>query len=222
MRGEETLALREAPDGRQHAADVIELVDGVLSDAGWSLARVDGFAVAIGPGSFTRLRVGLATIKGLAFGGSRKVAAVSTLEAMAEAAAPRADTRRPLATALDARRGELYGAVFARSEVAESGWSVQVPESVYALDGWLSRVPADAVIVGEGAALCVAPEDAPRPGSGPECRPDWGAPSADAVGRLGARRWAGGHVVEADALVPRYLRRAEAEALRLDRALESV
>lgn len=207
VRGDETLSLRRAADARDHAADVLDLVDGALCDAGLSLAGVDGFAVAIGPGSFTRLRVGLATVKGLAFGGTRKVAPVSTLVAMAEAAAADAPEAACLAPALDARRRQLYGAAFERSAEAATGWDVRLPESVYAIEAWPGLVPAAAVLVGEGAALC---EDAPH-----VRHPERGGPCASAVGRVGGRLHARGEAVEAGALVPRYLRRAEAEARRL-------
>lgn len=212
LRGEQTLSLRRAADARQHAADVIELVDGALADAGCALDAVDAFAVAIGPGSFTRLRVGLATVKGLAFGGHRMVAPVSTLLAMVESARLEVDPGTPLAPALDARRGELYGAVFAwPAEGGDGALPVaRLPEGVHRVEDFLARVPDDAVVVGEGASLC-AGVVAEGP---PELRPEWGAPEADAVGRVGARLWARGEAVEAAGLVPRYLRRAEAERLR--------
>jgi len=58
-------------------------IDRLLSDASWTVADLEGLAVAVGPGSFTGLRVGLSTVKGLALALSIPVAAVPTLDAMA-------------------------------------------------------------------------------------------------------------------------------------------
>ena len=89
------------------------MVDAVLGAAKVSLASVECFAVSIGPGSFTSLRVGLATVKGLAFGSDSPVAPVSTLAALAwEAVRAAGSTEVDVAAALDARRGEVYGGVF--------------------------------------------------------------------------------------------------------------
>ena len=59
------------------------MLDDLLGDVGVSLADVEAFAISIGPGGFTSLRIGLATVKGLAFASDRPVVAVSTLEALA-------------------------------------------------------------------------------------------------------------------------------------------
>ena len=66
-----------------HSERLMSTVDRVLKDIGIAIADMDGFAVAIGPGSFTGLRIGLAAIKGLAFATGKRVAAVPTLKALA-------------------------------------------------------------------------------------------------------------------------------------------
>jgi tRNA threonylcarbamoyladenosine biosynthesis protein TsaB len=68
-----------------HSERLMVAVDRVLADAGWDAAGLDGLAVAVGPGSFTGLRIGLATVKGLALALGRPIAAVPTLDAMAAA-----------------------------------------------------------------------------------------------------------------------------------------
>ena len=73
-------------------------------------------SVSIGPGSFTGLRVGLATVKGLAFGTDRSVAPVSTLAALARNGLGEA---LPVAPLLDARRGEVYAAAYAAGDAGE-------------------------------------------------------------------------------------------------------
>jgi tRNA threonylcarbamoyladenosine biosynthesis protein TsaB len=186
-------------------------VDAVLREAGLSLADVTGFAVAIGPGSFTGLRVGLATLKGLAFGDPRPVAPVSTLAALARLAGdPRPE---PVAAVLDARRGDVYAAVWDAGDDPEP----IVPESVHGVGDLVARLPARCLWVGDAVGgLPEGAGDAARPG----VRPGPAGPCAGHVGVLGARLLAAGGGLPAAELVPRYLRRAEAEARRTGEPLE--
>ena len=105
VRGAETLSLRSGTSDQHHAEGLLAEVDAALREAAVGLDDLEAFAVTVGPGAFTSLRIGLATVKGLAFGSRRPVAAVSTLAVIAQAAP--ADWPR-VAAVLDARRGELY------------------------------------------------------------------------------------------------------------------
>ncbi len=89
------------------ASHVLSLLERLLAEAGWARTSVDGWAVTRGPGSFTGLRVGLGTVRGLGISSGRPCIGVGTLEAMAEALGPAEGERLPL---LDAGRGEVYGA----------------------------------------------------------------------------------------------------------------
>src|SRR5262249_31721411 len=91
-----TLDGRVTPSERPLAA-----IDQLLSDAGWTARELEGLAVSVGPGSFTGLRVGLSTVKGLALALAIPVAAVPTLDAMA-AMLPYASL--PVCPVLDARK----------------------------------------------------------------------------------------------------------------------
>ena len=88
-----------------HSERLMSMVDRLLEDCRWTLGQVQGLAVSIGPGSFTGLRVGAATVKGLALALGLPVAAVPTLDALA-ANLPFADA--PVCPLLDARKGEVY------------------------------------------------------------------------------------------------------------------
>lgn len=92
-----------------HAPVVLGLVEGLLAAAGWPRETIDLFVATRGPGSFTGIRVGLGTARGLALAAGRPVLGVGTLDAMADAAGPGSDDRLPL---LDAGRGEVYGMRF--------------------------------------------------------------------------------------------------------------
>src|SRR6059036_3431934 len=95
---------------RRHAAEIIRLVDFVLSRAGDRPADLEGIVVGDGPGSFTGLRIGWATAKGLAQESGVEVRAVPSLLAAAAGAALRLGAV-PIAACFDALRGQVYGAV---------------------------------------------------------------------------------------------------------------
>jgi len=93
--------------GIAHSERLMAAVDRVLSDARWTMRDLAGLAVAVGPGSFTGLRIAVSTVKGLALALGLPIAAVPTLDAMA-AAVPWASL--PVVAVLDARKGEVYAA----------------------------------------------------------------------------------------------------------------
>src|SRR3989449_2444300 len=120
---------------------VLPTVDHVLRKAGVAAKDLDAVAVSIGPGSFTGLRVGLATAKGLALGTGAAVVGVSTLEALAAGYEPAAEIT--ICTLLDAYRGEVYLAVFKRRA------------------GRLERLHADAVLAPETVKEALADVEQP-------------------------------------------------------------
>ena len=111
--GERVLSATSGDPSSSHSTDLIENVDAVLREAGKTLHQVDVFAVAIGPGSFTGLRIGLATVKSFAVALNRKCVAVPTLAAVAYAAG-RSDRTVAL---LPAGRGEVFAEMFSVTDV---------------------------------------------------------------------------------------------------------
>ena len=119
-----------------------------LDEADTPLGAIDLFAVVSGPGSFTGLRVGIATIQGLAMAEQKKVVAVSALEALARAAV---NAHQPIGVWMDAQRGEVFAALY-----SPDGRNLLVdpvsarPETV--LDSWSSRTEIRSVaFIGDGA-----------------------------------------------------------------------
>lgn len=92
-----------------HAERLLATIERLLSDAGWSRNALDAFAATRGPGSFTGIRVGLGTLRGLGLATDRPCFGVTTLEALVEAAGPGEADRIGL---IAAGRGELYGMRF--------------------------------------------------------------------------------------------------------------
>ena len=95
--------------GLTHSRTLLPMVEDMLRNSGCALRDVDGIAVAAGPGSFTGLRIGVASAKGLAWGAEKPCVPVSTLEAMAW---PLAHLEGVTVCAMDARRQQIYNAVF--------------------------------------------------------------------------------------------------------------
>jgi len=123
-----------APDGFGHI--LFQHLQRLMERHGWRYEMVTGFAAAAGPGSFTGVRIGLAAVKGLAEAAGARAAAVSTLRAMASFGT--AALRAPV---LDARRGEVYGALY-RADLELVG-----AETVGPLDRWLAGLPEGAEIL---------------------------------------------------------------------------
>jgi len=111
-RGAEILCSASGNASASHSTDLIQTVESILKSAGVDLSQVDLFAAALGPGSFTGLRIGLATIKSFAVCTGRSCAGVSTLAAIAHGAGASEHT----VSLLPAGRGELFAQMFSVNE----------------------------------------------------------------------------------------------------------
>lgn len=209
---ERVLATCEKEATGRHAREIIPAIDRVLHSAGCALSDLDGFAVSIGPGSFTGLRVGLATVMGFRMITGLPVAAVSTLEAMAwnlrEMPLLNSHCVCPV---LKCRHGEVYWASYQwrdRTTLVSKG-----DERVGSLENLAESVAEPAVFYGEGWE---ANRDALRSiftlrkQSIIEAPAEAGRASAASVGLAGIERLMRGEVAS-PGLAPRYIQRAEAE-----------
>ena len=213
LRGEDLVDEISASSGPA-AETLLPAVDCLLDRAGVALGELEAFAISIGPGSFTSLRVGIATVKGLAFESDLPIAPVSTLAALARAADP---TDRLVVPMLDARRGEVYAAAYAGASRRE----VVLPEGVYTPEALCARIQPPCVLVGEGADLCGEVIAAGLGEGVALLPPPEGNARARYVGALGVEQLARGSWVLAAQLAPHYLRRAEAEVKRTGERFES-
>ncbi|OZB42500.1 MAG: tRNA (adenosine(37)-N6)-threonylcarbamoyltransferase complex dimerization subunit type 1 TsaB, partial [Alishewanella sp. 34-51-39] len=100
---------------QQHSKRILPMIQQLLADAGVSLNQLDGIIFGRGPGSFTGVRIGVSVAQGLAFGADLPVFGVSTLAAMAQAAAVQQNATEVIA-AIDARMAEVYIAAFTLGE----------------------------------------------------------------------------------------------------------
>lgn len=191
-----------------HARWLIPTIDRVLNLSGLTLANLDGLAVSIGPGSFTGLRVGLATMMGLRLATEKPLVTVPTLEAMAWNVR---GVDLMICPILKARTGEVYWAQYRwtpegeltqvteerAGELDQMAQSIQGPTMVFG-EGWVAnRTDLRHVLTAVTTDFCEAPHEAM-------------AASAVSVGLAGLERLARGEVA-GRSVSPRYIQRAEAE-----------
>src|SRR5262245_55932409 len=164
-----------------------ELIE-VLADAGVSLDRVELFAIAAGPGSFTGLRVGIATIQGLAFARRARVSPISALDALAQMGSRDRAEGTVIGVWMDAHRREVFSALYrigagpifsgTRLDQLERA-SVGAPDAVF--ERWRGAGWLPAVVVGDGAVLYAPLVDG-------RCEVLPPPPIAGAIGAMAARR----------------------------------
>lgn len=193
--------------GLTHSRTLMPMVEAMLKNAELSLDDMDAVAVAAGPGSFTGLRIGVSAAKGLAWAADKPCIGVSTLEAMAQNLA---HTDALLICAMDARRNQVYNALFE----AKGGTLTRLTDdraiAVGELAGELRGETRRMIVLGDGAVLC---HDGLRAAGIINCAL---APEAlrwqNAVGvGLAAQ---GAPLVSAQQLTPVYLRMSQAERER--------
>jgi tRNA threonylcarbamoyladenosine biosynthesis protein TsaB len=187
------------------------MIESILKLSGYTADDIDIFACSEGPGSFTGIRIGAATIKGLAFGQNKNCLGVSTLEALAENLVPFDGIICPV---MNARRGQVYNALFRY----ENGALVRLCEdralSVTELAAELAEKGLPFALCGDGVTEFkrLAPDFAPTSVSA--LLEDQSAVSVAKV----ALRLANAGVSGTDAeLVPVYLRMPQAERERLEK-----
>lgn len=186
----------ESPDGFAHV--LFGEIEHLLARHAVALDQIDGFAAASGPGSFTGVRVGLTAAKGLAEAMGRKVAAVSNLQALASFG-----TRALRATVIDARRGEIYGAVY------DAALNLVCDEIVMPYGAWRATLPSgDLELITSSFSI---------PGVDGEARViEAPRALAGAIGKIAAGRFLAGLGEDPASIDANYVRRSDAELLWKD------
>jgi tRNA threonylcarbamoyladenosine biosynthesis protein TsaB len=215
------MEVRSGDASRTHAERLPRDIVDLLEAHRVAIGDLDLFAVASGPGSFTGLRVGIATIQGLAFATGRRVVTVSALDALAHAAAERLAPGTLVAAWMDAHRREVFAALYGVTAApfgperlaGVEGATVGEPQAI--LERW-SRTPEGrpSWFVGDAAVLYAT---AIRAGATSEPHILAAPPLAGIVGRLAVRRARAGETVAPGGVQPLYVRRPDAEVAR-DRA----
>jgi tRNA threonylcarbamoyladenosine biosynthesis protein TsaB len=192
--------------GRNHSEILLPSIEHLLRTTGLELGAIDVFACTVGPGSFTGIRIGVSTVKGLSLAVDRPVVGVSALEVLAMNAT---GFQRKICPMIDARREQVYAGLY----VDNDSYSLTniITERLVKADDFLELIEGDAIFIGSGAVKY-----------GDVIRRRLGARGegviehlhqvhAAAVGALAWRKVHAGGMTDAVKLIPLYLRRSEAE-----------
>ena len=139
FRDETLVAEREADAGKKHAETVLPLIDTLLEENGVTIAQIDRFAVDIGPGSFTGVRIGVSLVNALAFALGRPIVSVNSLLTLALSAG---ETQKPVCAMIDARNGNAYAALY------HSGRTIIEPCAVE-IESFCAKLPEDTILIGD-------------------------------------------------------------------------
>lgn len=193
---------------KTHSQKMMPQIESMFEFAEVDPMSVDAFAAAVGPGSFTGVRIGVATAKAMAQAADKPCIAVSTLEALAFSSACFDGILAPI---LDARRGQVYNALF---EGGKSGMKRLCDDRALTLDELMSELMADGrdvIFMGDGV-LAYRNEICEALGGSAYFAPKvTGMNLGGAVAELGAQKLARGETVKYDELVPQYVRLSQAE-----------
>jgi tRNA threonylcarbamoyladenosine biosynthesis protein TsaB len=189
-----------------HSERLLDAIDLVLRKARYALGDLDGFAISLGPGSFTGVRIGVSTVKGLAYAVQKPVVGVSTLDVLASQVSP---TPYLICPVIDARKGEVYSAFYRYDEFNRpkrvSEYQAIKPEVLFGM------LKERTIFLGDGVKTF-----------GDDLRNSLKSfalfspaalhiPHGSAVARLGVELLMRGEVLDLATFTPLYVRRSEAE-----------
>lgn len=188
-----------------HSEVLLSHIDKLLKNLNLELGKLDGFSISIGPGSFTGLRIGLATVKGLSFASGKPVKGVPTLDALAFLSM---GCKYPLVPILDAKKKQIYAAVY---DVQGNIIKRKTPYFVVDLSDLMKKIPEEVAFTGPGIKM-FRPELKKTMGKKAHfLRGEKNLPSGAAVAYLGWERLKRNEKEHLSSLVPIYVRKSEAE-----------
>ncbi len=132
------------------SSSIIPAIEKILKEAKMKLKDIDGFVVGLGPGSFTSLRVGLATIKGLAFATEKPIIGIPSLDAISAGFLKQTKDNDQICVLLDARRNLVYACLY---ENAAGTLKRKSEYLLTSLADLLGRIEKDTIFVGDGITL---------------------------------------------------------------------
>jgi tRNA threonylcarbamoyladenosine biosynthesis protein TsaB len=195
-----------------HSERLMTGVEHVLKQSGLTISDIDAFAVAIGPGSFTGLRIGLSTVKGFSYATGKPIVSVPTLEALAWNFPY---CRYPVCTMLDARKKEVYAALFSwedsdfRRLINEL--SIKAERLLEIINEKLKKLHDKILFTGEGSLIYKDEILKIMGAKAIFASSEKIVPSPASVACLGMRKAIKGEFSEPISLVPFYIRKSEAE-----------
>lgn len=189
-----------------HSERLMTCIDHLLTDTRVRLEEVEGFSITLGPGSFTGLRIGISTVKGLAFATGQPVAGVSTLEALALNLPNCANQICPI---LDARKKETYTALF-RADTSHRLKRL-TPDLVISPQDLVREIHGPVTFLGEGVEVYGNYLKRKLGRRASFVAPEFGYVHGAVVARMGVKVILKGKTLDLATFVPHYIRRSEAE-----------
>ncbi|MDP2647559.1 MAG: tRNA (adenosine(37)-N6)-threonylcarbamoyltransferase complex dimerization subunit type 1 TsaB [Desulfobacterales bacterium] len=191
--------------GRTHARHLMAMIHAAMGISGLTLPDIDGFAATGGPGSFTGIRIGISTIKGLVFATGKPFVGVSTLEALAMQSAGPVGLICPV---LDARKGEVYAAGY---RLAGNKLKTEIEEQVSLPGKVFGALRENCIFIGDGALAYGECLKEILGGYAHFAPPGQHILRAFTVARLAAERFETNHTDDIEIFSPRYVRKSDAE-----------
>ena len=204
---EDELLLAEytVSNGNTHSETLLPMIESALHTLALSVSDIDIFACSAGPGSFTGVRIGAATIKGLAFGSKKPCVAVSTLEALAYNLI---GTSSLICPVMNARRSQVYTALFESDGENLTRISEDLAISIAELDDLLSKTEREVSFCGDGYDVTLPEIKLTRYATTPKRAR---IQSAYSVACVALKKYNSGEFVSDTELVSTYLRPCQAE-----------
>ena len=205
-----TLAEFKGRERLRHSQDLIPTIEALLKSEKLKLNELDGFAISIGPGSFTGLRIGVATLKGLNLVTGKPITAVPTLDTIANNIS---ESSQDICVIVDAKKNNVYSCVYYRKNgkiERKSGYLLVTVQEL------LEKLKAAVIFVGDGIALY---KDAilEKINSAQFAKEETWFPKAGIVAALGMEKLEKNEIEDADSLVPMYLYSRECSIRGIDR-----
>lgn len=209
--GERLLAEYTLNNGNTHSETLLPMAESLLTHFGITTDDIDIFASSTGPGSFTGVRIGVATLKGLAFGKNKPCVSVSTLEAIAENLRVHKGLICPV---MNARRSQVYTALFRSNGESLTRLTPDSAISIAELDELLSKYGEPVAFCGDGYGITVSALEKTEVYAVPERLRHQ---SAYSVAQVALRNYLSGDFTDDAKLTVTYLRPSQAERERIER-----
>jgi tRNA threonylcarbamoyladenosine biosynthesis protein TsaB len=198
-----------------HSERLMACIDRLLTDTEIRLEEIAGFSVALGPGSFTGLRIGVSTAKGLAFATGRPVAGVSTLEALA---VNLLNCTTEICPILDARKREVYAALFRANR--HHRLTRVTPDMVISPQNLIKEIQGPVTFLGDGVEVYGGFLKRKLGRRASFAAPELAYIHGAVLARIGLKQILKEKTVDLTSFTPRYIRRSEAEIKYAEKAKE--
>ena len=192
---------------KTHSQTLLPMLEEIVSRIDFDLQTIDAIAISSGPGSFTGLRIGVATAKGLGLGLDKPLIAVPTLDATAY------NTKSLICPIMDARRQQVYTGIFRNDkefEVVEAAAAMDINDLLEKLKGFNEEV----IFLGDGVPVYKSVIEENAKFDFCFALPSQSRQRAGSLVSLAAKYFKEGKLVSADDMLPEYLRLSQAERER--------